>query len=284
MGFSISTVIDDIASTVESTLLSARTSVPDLSPAQWVQILYILATALVVAVAVLPKRARTHLLSYGARASKAVTNVGSAVTAQEGSDDGQYRDEPERDAVQNPDREDDCGRVDNRDGQNTRGATDGQDDAPAGATENTRSSDGVRVSQPNEDDWFAKTMAYITSRGQIPHSWFAGFYVVSLAWSLFWLVQYVTDGRVLHYIASRQAAASAPGMRPGQVPLLWTLMLLQGLRRFTESTWIFKPGKKSTMWVVHWLLGIVYYTNMSVTIWIEGSGKNRSPSPLMTSI
>ena len=111
----------------------------------------------------------------------------------------------------------------------------------------------------------------ITSWTQVPHSWFGAFYVVSLACSVFWLVQYLSDGAVLRFVASRQAADQQPSATSGQVVLGWFMMFLQGGRRVFEHLTIMKPSK-STMWVVHWLLGLLFYLSISVSVWVEGSG------------
>lgn len=111
----------------------------------------------------------------------------------------------------------------------------------------------------------------ITSYGQVPHSWFGAFYVVSLAFSIFWLAQYFRGGAVLQMVASSQASARAPSATLAQVALGWLMMFLQAARRVWEHVTIIKPSK-STMWVVHWLLGLSFYLVISVSIWIEGSG------------
>jgi hypothetical protein len=238
--------------------------------AQWIQIFYVVATGLVLGVAILPKKARAYLLTYGARASKAADKAADSVTGHDGTN------EPYRDETQDGDEgqgcEDDRAGGDVQDGEVTEATEDGQVRLDQNR-EHGQSSEGVQDSQSGQDDWFARFVSIVTSWGQIPHSWFGGFYVVSLTCSVFWLVQYLIDGKILHFLTTRQAVASAPGMEPGQVSLLWTLMFLQGTRRFIESTWLFRPGKKSTMWIVHWLLGNVYYIMMSLSVWIEGSGK-----------
>lgn len=121
--------------------------------------------------------------------------------------------------------------------------------------------------------WLTRSVAALTSRGQVPHSWFSSFYLTSLAWSFFWLAQYLSDGKTLHFLAARQMAASppTPSMNPGQVALLWSMMLLQAGRRTYEHWASFKPST-SKMWFVHWLLGIFFYTTMGLSVWIEGSG------------
>jgi len=289
MWFSNSIIPDHIGTVVSSTLLTAWRLVPDLSPAQWMQIFYVVATGLVLGVAILPKRPRASLLTYGARADKAPKQVVNSVAGQGGSD-GQYRDEPDRDQSERDEAQNRDDTQNRDEAQNTEPVQDGGPDAQDRAEGQEGLDDGnteiVNDSSSGQDDWFAKFVAIVTSWGQIPHSWFGGFYVVSMACSVFWLVQYLTDGRILHFLATRQAAASASGMEPGQVTLLWSMMFLQGLRRWIESTWLFQPGKKSTMWIVHWLLGNVYYIAMSLSIWIEGPGNmpwlSSSLSPVQT--
>ncbi|KAK3322370.1 hypothetical protein B0H66DRAFT_200977 [Apodospora peruviana] len=112
----------------------------------------------------------------------------------------------------------------------------------------------------------------LTSYGQVPHAWFSVFYAVSVACSLFWLTQYLSNGAVLRTIASRQASASTASATLEQVAVAWTMMFLQGTRRAYEHAAIMKQQSKSTMWVVHWLLGLFFYLITSVSIGIEGSG------------
>lgn len=58
----------------------------------------------------------------------------------------------------------------------------------------------------------------------------------------------------------------------GHVAVAWCLMLLQAARRLYES-WAFAKPSKSTMWIVHWLLGQLFYVGISVAIWVEASGR-----------
>jgi 3-oxo-5-alpha-steroid 4-dehydrogenase 3 len=119
--------------------------------------------------------------------------------------------------------------------------------------------------------WLLPFIATITSWTQVPHAWFGAFYVVSLTCSVFWLAQYLGDGAVLRWIASNQASARQPSATSGQVALGWLMMFLQAARRVFEHATIIKPSK-STMWVVHWLLGLFFYLFISVAVWVEGSG------------
>ncbi|KAF4986670.1 hypothetical protein FDECE_15841 [Fusarium decemcellulare] len=111
----------------------------------------------------------------------------------------------------------------------------------------------------------------LTNYGQVPHSWFLHFYIVSVFSSAFWAWQYIQRGSLMRSIASLQNQAGKPSMELEQVFMAWLFMTLQGLRRLYESLYVSKPGS-SPMWFVHWALALVYYTTMGVGVWIEGSG------------
>ncbi|KAF2834506.1 hypothetical protein M501DRAFT_590721 [Patellaria atrata CBS 101060] len=107
---------------------------------------------------------------------------------------------------------------------------------------------------------------------QVPHSWFKHFYLASVASSVFWAYQLLTHGSLFQIISTPVAAHSGPS-RPSmslrQVSLTWLLLLMQGTRRLYESLSMSKPSK-STMWVGHWVLGLLFYLSMGIAIWIEG--------------
>lgn len=126
----------------------------------------------------------------------------------------------------------------------------------------------VRVDQ----GWFTKLIVVVTAWGQIPHSWFAAFYALSLACSAFWLRQYFREGVVLRTIASRQASAAEASMKLLQVVVVWGMMVLQAGRRIYEHAVMIRPSS-STMWFVHWVLGLAFYLFVSVSVWVEGSGE-----------
>jgi 3-oxo-5-alpha-steroid 4-dehydrogenase 3 len=113
-------------------------------------------------------------------------------------------------------------------------------------------------------------MKNLTEYGQVPHSWFLHFYIVSVALSGFWAWQYLTKGHVLRNIATWQSRAGGPSMTLEQAFVAWLLMALQGSRRLCESLLMFKPGP-SPMWFIHWALGLSYYIAMSLAVWVEGS-------------
>lgn len=56
-----------------------------------------------------------------------------------------------------------------------------------------------------------------------------------------------------------------------RVLLCSLLMVIQAGRRLYESTAYTKPSS-SSMWVIHWLVGICFYLGITVAVWIEGSG------------
>lgn len=120
-----------------------------------------------------------------------------------------------------------------------------------------------------EDDGAVRKL---TSLGQVPHSWFGTFYLVYIQCALFWAIQYITRGFVLQSIANQQVeSGSSISVNGNQVVIAWCLMLFQAARRLYES-WAFAKPSKSTMWIVHWLLGQFFYFGISVAIWIDGSG------------
>ena len=107
---------------------------------------------------------------------------------------------------------------------------------------------------------------------QVPHAWFTHFYIVSVASSIFWGVQIFTQGSYLKAIGELDGCRNGrEGMSPDQTILASALMAVQGTRRLLEST---KTGtsSKSSMFIAHWLLGILFYLAMGVAIWIEGIG------------
>ncbi|KAK7417492.1 hypothetical protein QQZ08_011609 [Neonectria magnoliae] len=131
-----------------------------------------------------------------------------------------------------------------------------------------RPQDGGQQTEKPRAAWGFLTK--LTDVGQVPHSWFIHFYIVSISASAFWAWQFFQRGGLMADMVKLQDRAGEPSMELGKVYLACVLMALQGLRRFYESLFVSKPGS-SPMWVVHWALGLVYYSTMSVSVWIEGS-------------
>ncbi|KAH6653914.1 hypothetical protein BKA67DRAFT_658253 [Truncatella angustata] len=120
-------------------------------------------------------------------------------------------------------------------------------------------------------DRFTDFISWVTSIGNVPHSWFIHFYVLSVTSSVFWAAQYFLHGSILDAVAQIQGTwSSSPSMTIHQVQLAWLLMALQGARRLSECLFVMRSSS-SRMWVVHWLLGCAYYLCMGVAVWVEGS-------------
>lgn len=129
------------------------------------------------------------------------------------------------------------------------------------------------------EDALFRAVRELTSMGQIPHSWFFTYYAIYLACACFWAFQYVRPGNtLLQSLATWQveAAVGSPGMAGGQVAMVWLMMQLQAWRRLYECFAVMKPSR-STMWFVHWVMGLAFYLGVSVAIWIEGSCTSGRP-------
>lgn len=119
---------------------------------------------------------------------------------------------------------------------------------------------------------------------KVPHSWFIHFYIVSVASSLFWVQQIATRGFAFNFLARLYEASSFkhPSMNAVQVWIVVTLMGVQGLRRLYECITLQKPSN-SKMAGPAWILGILFYLVMGVTVWVEGIRKytNSHNRPLL---
>lgn len=148
----------------------------------------------------------------------------------------------------------------------------------------TTSADDASGRQPGQvgtrgEDVLLRAVRELTSLGQIPHSWFFTYYAIYLACAYFWAIQYVHDGNtLLRSLAARQVEATvgSPAMAGGQVVMVWFMMQLQAWRRLYECFAVMKPSK-STMWFVHWVMGLAFYLGVGVAIWIEGSCMSSRP-------
>ncbi|KAK3494992.1 uncharacterized protein B0T23DRAFT_403781 [Neurospora hispaniola] len=224
-----------------TTLAAVLQRLNDITPSQWCQAYYLFTAGAVVAVAAMPNEVSRRLVDYGAR--KVQSEVSRSGSRSEGEE------------------ENDTGR-----------GTGSEAEVKAKAN---------RVERGGKN-WLLSLTDTLTSYGQVPHSWFITFYVASMACSLLWFWQFAVDGRVLRVVTCSQASPTAKGederggvsassVTLGQVGLAWTMMFLQGSRRLYEDSLV--HGKsKSTMWIVHWVLGLSYYLFTSVAVWVEGSG------------
>ncbi|KAF2274958.1 uncharacterized protein EI97DRAFT_451198 [Westerdykella ornata] len=85
---------------------------------------------------------------------------------------------------------------------------------------------------------------------RVPHGYFTHFYLVSCLSTVAW-----------------GSTIGLSNMCQG-VQLAWLLMMLQGIRRLLES-YAYMSSSKSTMWIGHWVLGVLFYLTVNVAIWIE---------------
>lgn len=197
---------------VTTSLETLTSSLLSLSPAHWVQTLFILTSCAVLAITVAPAAERKLLLNYGARRSH---------------------------------------------------------DVPT-----TNNEDKVAADKDEAEDSLVQAVRKLTSLGQVPHSWFFTYYVFYILCAEAWAAQYFMDGPyLLGWLASRQVETtpSTPTVNGSQIVMLWIMMFVQAARRLYECFVVMRPSK-STMWFVHWVLGLGYYFGVSVAIWIEGSG------------
>ena len=104
----------------------------------------------------------------------------------------------------------------------------------------------------------------------VPHSWFKHYYITSLSLSTFWGYQIFARGFVFRWLASRVTLDITSSVPVSRIYLLWLLLSIQGGRRLYESVIYTKPSK-ATMPLSIYLIGIAYYTFLSVAIWIEGA-------------
>ncbi|KAL8402021.1 hypothetical protein RB596_008684 [Gaeumannomyces avenae] len=152
---------------------------------------------------------------------------------------------------------------------------------------------GPRSSGANGDapstgsGWLEALVSTLTAWGQVPHWWFGSFYATFLACSAFWAHQYAVSGSAIRLLASSQrpdlpegklASRISPHVAQG-VFAAWALMALQGVRRFYEQVFVVKKSA-STMWVIHWMLGMAFYMVMSIAVWIEGAALILDPQPV----
>lgn len=106
---------------------------------------------------------------------------------------------------------------------------------------------------------------------RVPHGWFVHFYLLSVCLSGFWAYQIFNRGRLFQVLATNSGIEAAENsMLTDKVVLTWCLMLIQGLRRLLECV-ILAKRSPSQMWIGHWVLGLLFYAFMSVSVWIEGS-------------
>ncbi|KAI9703630.1 MAG: hypothetical protein M1836_007400 [Candelina mexicana] len=145
--------------------------------------------------------------------------------------------------------------------------------SPPPFKENAHTPSKARIAQtPSDPSSSSVVISFLdeVSTWTVPHSYFEHFYLTSIFFSLFWLIQFVSTGRIYRSLTSSVSErATSRSMSQEQILITWILMLIQGSRRLYECIVFTKPSQ-TRMWVVHWLLGIAFYIAMSMAVWIEG--------------
>ncbi|EQK97728.1 hypothetical protein G6O67_003129 [Ophiocordyceps sinensis] len=148
---------------------------------------------------------------------------------------------------------------------------DADDDARRSSSSSAAVHGQPQSAQSSPPGLIASLAGLIRHHGQVPHSWFWHFYLVSLSWSVFWAWQYLSRGSAMETLARAQARSDAPSTQMGRVILAWSMLALQGARRLYECFRVVKPGP-SPMLVAHWIMGLAFYTAINTSVWVHGSG------------
>jgi 3-oxo-5-alpha-steroid 4-dehydrogenase 3 len=122
---------------------------------------------------------------------------------------------------------------------------------------------------------FTTVLEYIGSF-RVPHTWFTHYYLISVASSVFWVIQIFTQGMAFEFLASFSKPRSET-MSVDQAFLAWLLMAIQGTRRLYECITFMKPTQ-SKMWAGTWIIGMAFYICMGISVWIEGIGLFPDPA------
>ena len=138
--------------------------------------------------------------------------------------------------------------------------------ATATETQDGKSSAQTTKSASASTSWLDRLILY-----PFPHTCFKHFYILSIASSLLWGYQILTQGRLLRIVGSGVAEGER-SMSLEQVALAWSLLTIQGCRRLYETITLSKETA-STMPLSHYLLAIGYYIATGIGVWIEGSGQ-----------
>lgn len=136
-------------------------------------------------------------------------------------------------------------------------------------SQNVTSAQTSRI-QPRDSELSGRVLDSLANL-KVPHGWFFHFYLISVASSVFWAHQALCNGSIFQTFSTTETRTLSNSMTLHQVKLAWVMMLVQGSRRLYEELYVAAPSK-SSMWVVHWCIGVVFYLLVGVAVWIEGAG------------
>jgi len=109
----------------------------------------------------------------------------------------------------------------------------------------------------------------------VPHHYFSHFYAVAIGCAFFWGWQIPTHGPVYQLVASYSGRERTMGIE--QVVITWLCFLAQAGRRLYECLYVQKAGGNSRMWIGHYIVGILFYSTMSISVWVEGISVTSPP-------
>ncbi|KAK3723520.1 hypothetical protein LTR37_001772 [Vermiconidia calcicola] len=113
---------------------------------------------------------------------------------------------------------------------------------------------------------------------EVPHDWFWTFYFMSLSLCTFWPGEALYLKGPLYGVVAQYTRTMTSTMSFEQVKITWIMMLVQGGRRLYECLTLTEGEEESfgssrpasMMFAGHWVLGMLFYSALSVAFWIEG--------------
>lgn len=133
----------------------------------------------------------------------------------------------------------------------------------------------VEEEKPKPDRTGSNIVAHLldhVATWKVSHSWFSSFYYLSAGMSIAWLISWLVFPRFVDTLLSSIIHPQKGSMSIQQVKVAWLMIFAQGVRRLYEcrSLQSASNSTKSSMWIGHWLLGLLFYTATNMAIWIEG--------------
>jgi len=134
---------------------------------------------------------------------------------------------------------------------------------------------GTEVKE-SESKGFLIQILDFAGKARVPHWWFTHFYALSFSIQVFWFLQIFTHGRILQYMittfGSTEGTPNLPQQSIESILISVICMMAQSGRRLYESVYVQKSGQ-STMGIMIYVAGILFYTAMGFTTWCHGLGK-----------
>ncbi|ODQ50796.1 hypothetical protein SAICODRAFT_96256 [Saitoella complicata NRRL Y-17804] len=109
----------------------------------------------------------------------------------------------------------------------------------------------------------------------VPKKFFKHFYVlstfVSIGWAWVIIERRWRDAPISPWLSTWRTQSSL------EVALTWAMMLIQGVRRLCECFFVERPTQ-ARMWIGHYVVGLGFYSAMSLAVWIEGASNVLDPN------